>query len=365
MKRELYRAAMRLSPFGRRQRVNDAAGVLCDDALRDKVLRIYRRDHVLGASLAVFDASGLRGTLCTGTGGAMGPVVPGTYFRTASVSKMVSAALFIRAAASGRCALDTPVSEAFGHDLFSPAHPDIPLTAGMLLSHTGTIDDGDTLETGAREGWTLEEVLRRTRFTGAVPGKAFRYSNLGAALCGEALCRWTGEDLDSLLRESFGIDGTYDAAKLPEDAPLSDGRDALTGRTAFSAAERRAGIGKAPDWCRAHGNLCAPAESLAFIAGRLMTDDTYGIMKEPVIPFGSRDPAILSGLGMFIIPLKSGRTIYGHQGLAYGACHGVFFDGEKGFVFLSSGCSLERRFVLSGINLDLIRCFLTEEDPYA
>ena len=56
------------------------------------------------------------------------------------------------------------------------------------------------------------------------------------------------------------------------------------------------------------------------------------------------------------------RTLYGHQGMAYGACHGLFFDVEKqkGLVFLSSGVSEARRGVLSDVNADLIRLYLGE-----
>ena len=365
MKRELYGAAVRLSPLGIRQKINAATGELKDTGRQKEIIGIFRRYRVLGASLVLFDASGITGSLHTGTGGEMGPVVPGTFFRTASISKMVSAALFVRAAAEGRCDLDAPLSRVFGSGFAAPAYPGAELTPRMLLSHTGTVSDGDVLEKGAREGWPAEKVLRHMRFTGGVPGESFCYSNLGAALCGEALTRWTGEDLDSLLRASFPVEGTYDAARLPGEVPLSDGRLVLTGRTAFSALARQSGAVTVPAWCRAHGNLCLSAEDLALIAGRLMTSDTYRIMARPVIPFGSRDPAILSGLGMFIIPMKRSGTVCGHQGLAYGACHGVFFDGGKGFVFLTSGCSLERRWVLSGLNLALIRLFLTQEDPYA
>jgi hypothetical protein len=53
--------------------------------------------------------------------------------------------------------------------------------------------------------------------------------------------------------------------------------------------------------------------------------------------------------------LHLGR-LYGHQGFAYGAAEGVFFEETtgNGFVFLNSGASEARKGHLALVNRDLI-----------
>ena len=53
--------------------------------------------------------------------------------------------------------------------------------------------------------------------------------------------------------------------------------------------------------------------------------------------------------------------LYGHQGLAYGAVHGLFFreetppEGICGFAFLSSAVSEQRSGVITAVNRDIAR----------
>ena len=71
------------------------------------------------------------------------------------------------------------------------------------------------------------------------------------------------------------------------------------------------------------------------------------------------------GIGTFILkePRISKHLIYGHQGMAYGAVHGLFFDPEckKGVVILTSGASEARRGVLADLNFDLLQCLLGDK----
>ena len=63
------------------------------------------------------------------------------------------------------------------------------------------------------------------------------------------------------------------------------------------------------------------------------------------------------GMGLFTLEDQSvsPRRLYGHQGFAYGAVNGVFFDGEgNGFVSFNSGASEQRVGRLSCLNRDLI-----------
>ena len=124
--------------------------------------------------------------------------------------------------------------------------------------------------------------------------------------------------------------------------------------------------GDAPDPARhyllSQGNLYISASDLARIAQELMRA-RYAPMRQPAAPFGRRDPSLTEGLGTFILrdPALCPRMLYGHQGLAYGAVHGLFFDPEsgRGFVLLTSGCSEARAHVLADINKAIIRQVFT------
>jgi hypothetical protein len=61
--------------------------------------------------------------------------------------------------------------------------------------------------------------------------------------------------------------------------------------------------------------------------------------------------------------LVSGKMLYGHQGMAYGAVHGLFFDPEKrrGMALLTTGASEARRGVLADMNHDMLRLFFSQE----
>ena len=55
----------------------------------------------------------------------------------------------------------------------------------------------------------------------------------------------------------------------------------------------------------------------------------------------------------------SRKKLLGHQGFAYGAVNGLFFDEEgSGFVCLNSGASEQRFGHLAVINRDLIRLWM-------
>ncbi len=360
----LYRAAAFFRHTG--GQINSAGGVFAADAeKRRTALRMLRKHRTLGAALCLFDASGITGTLTFGTAGGGRDVLPGTFFRTASVSKMVTGALAAGLAASGALDEDRDVQEYLGVPFRAPDWPHVPVTAGMLLSHTASVRDGEVL---FHPEYTLAEAAGRMAFTGKEPGKAFEYSNEGAALLGAVLEKAAGADLDRILSAEFGLEGTYFPCRLPKEKHLSDAVRILpTRRTMFSGRPEDRGAvperdGTGGHWNRAHGGLCMRAEDLAEIARRLMTDERYRSMRREVIPMGERDPMITEGRGMFILryPECGGRVLYGHQGLAYGAAHGVFFDPEagRGAVILTSGCSLSREHVLTDLNRDVIGTFI-------
>ncbi len=360
----LSRAGRMLALSGLRQEVHLAEGVPADPALLSRLLTLFRRHRVRGAVLTTFDRERTDGILAVGDGGSMGPVTRDTWFRTASISKMVSAALFLHGVSAGAVSLGADAGGMLGTGLRHPGWPESVITPAMLLSHTAGIRDGEVLEQGVRENWDLETVVSHLSFLDQPPGKSFAYSNVGAGLCGAALSLVTGRPLDQLFRECFGTEGIYEAGLVPARAALADGIRILPPSGVRFDAARRRQAAPIPLWARAHGSLCITAEGLSAVTRRIMTREEFALQLQPVVSFGQRDPALEYGLGMFIVHTRDGGIVRGHQGLAYGACHGVFFDGNRGFVFLTSGCDLSRRYVLSDLNRALISCLLGREVRY-
>ena len=87
-------------------------------------------------------------------------------------------------------------------------------------------------------------------------------------------------------------------------------------------------------------------------------------MRRRLADFGARDGRLSMGLGTFIVHDVLPQTLYGHQGLAYGAVHGLFYDPEaaRGFAVLTTGCSEAREGVLADINIALMRLILHGND---
>ena len=87
-------------------------------------------------------------------------------------------------------------------------------------------------------------------------------------------------------------------------------------------------------------------------------------MRASVSPFTGRADNLWQGIGTFIVrdAAISPRPLYGHQGLAYGAVHGLFFDPEtkRGLAVLTTGASEARRGVLADLNFELLKKYVGE-----
>lgn len=69
------------------------------------------------------------------------PVTAETYFRTASVSKLITGIGVMTLVEDGLIDLDADLSDYFGYPLRNPYHPDKPITMRMVMSHTSSITD--------------------------------------------------------------------------------------------------------------------------------------------------------------------------------------------------------------------------------
>ena len=119
----------------------------------------------------------------------------------------------------------------------------------------------------------------------------------------------------------------------------------------------------------AHGNLYISAPELAKLGVALMQpgflkEESLNEMRDIIAPFGERADNLSQGIGTFILTEKgiSYWPIYGHQGMAYGAVHGLFFDpvNQIGVALLTSGANEARRGVLADLNFDVLKMLMGE-----
>ena len=111
------------------------------------------------------------------------PVSPGTLFRIASISKLMTTLGLLRLVEDGKAALDADVSGYLGFPLRNPHFPDQAITLRHLLTHTASLRDDAGYSWGADVA--LKDVLlpgdAKMYATNAGPGAYFTYCNLAGA----------------------------------------------------------------------------------------------------------------------------------------------------------------------------------------
>lgn len=345
-----------------------------------KAEKILRKHRCLGGTLCVFDAEGVQGTLAFGEARKAVPAADDTVYRIASVSKLATAMGLMRLKEKGILSLDADVGQYYPVSLRHPDAPDVPITCRMLSSHTAAVHDGVDYNQGIVENKNVSLLLQGDSFSVHLPGEKWEYSNFGAGLLGAVMEAAASEDFETLMQkevfEPLGVQATFYPQKV--QGTLADATRILPLQKApnFNAKKRQAKpLAEAkPDhekhYNLAHGNLCISAGELAKLGMALLqpgflTAESLVEMRTLITPFGKRAHNLSQGIGTFILQDETicPRTLYGHQGMAYGACHGLFYDvvKQKGLVFLSSGVSEARRGVLSDVNADLIRLYLGDE----
>lgn len=364
-----YRLALPFVPV--RGRLNAAT---LSPAISKELERILRRYRCVGASLSLFDERGAIGGLAFGSARRDMAAGLDTVYRAASVSKLATALGAMRLQEQGRVALDADVNRYLPFSLRHPAAPDTPITLRMLLSHTAGIHDGVAYNAGIGQGETLEAILRGDSFCAHLPGESWEYSNLGAGIAGAVLEAAAGMDFEALMQETvfqpLGIAASFYPQKIA--SPLADAYRILPPRRgpALDGAKRQARPLPPPEvnaqqhYALAHGNLCLSAPALAKLGAAgmqpgFLTAESLAAMRRPIAGFGARANNLSQGVGTFILqdPSLSPRPLYGHQGMAYGAVHALFFDPaiRRGVALLTSGASEARRGVLADLNAGVIR----------
>ena len=383
LKNTLYHLA--LPVLGLRSPIASVQGGSDDENAR--LCRLLRSQHAVGACIQRFEKGRL--TECFTAGNARmepntQPVTAETVFRTASIAKMVTALLVFRLQTLGKLNVCEELSAFLGESVQNPHYPEAPITLGMLLNHTSSIVDSPAYFASFQQPVPLMNLLRNpASYSASLPGLQFRYSNFAAGLIGCLLEKRFHQSFEQLAQENLfqplGVQATFDLSTL-KGKPVADSWRVLPRERCFDAEKR---ISAAPlteadperHYLLASGSLFLTAEALAKLAlvawnghDGFLSPECLSLMQHPTVPWPRQEVCLRHGMGLLKLddPTIVKRPLWGHQGFAYGAVNGVFFDEQgSGFVCLNSGVSEQRQGHLAVVNRELIRLFFQEEPAHA
>ncbi|MBY0563741.1 MAG: beta-lactamase family protein [Hyphomonadaceae bacterium] len=149
-------------------------------------------------------------------------------FRVASVSKMVTAAGFMRLAERDRLDLNRDVSRYLRSPLRHPAYPDTPITCRQLLSHTSGLRNGADFPVPF-SGDLLARLRLAERepgyggwYAGERPGDFFGYCDTNFGVIAQVIERVSGQRFDLYMREAMfaplGLDCGYNWSGVSQAA---------------------------------------------------------------------------------------------------------------------------------------------------
>lgn len=383
LKNTLYQLA--LPVLGLRSPIASVQGGSDDENAR--LCRLLRSHHAVGACIQRFEKGRL--TECFTAGSARmepsaQPVTAETVFRTASIAKMVTALLVFRLQTLGKLNVCEELSAFLGEPVQNPHYPQAPITLGMLLNHTSSIVDSPAYFASFQQPVSLTELLQNpASYSGSLPGLQFRYSNFAAGLIGCLLEKRFQQSFEQLAQEHLfhplGVSAAFDLSTLKEK-PVADSWRVLPRERCFDAEKRMAAAISLdePDperhYLLASGSLFLTATDLAKLAltawnghDGFLSPECLSLMQTPTVPWPRQEVCLRHGMGLLKLddPAIVKKPLWGHQGFAYGAVNGVFFDEEgSGFACLNSGVSEQRQGHLAVINRDLIRFFFGEASAH-
>ena len=383
LKNMLYQLA--LPVLGLRSPIASVQGGSSEENAR--LCRLLRSQHAVGACIQRFEKGRL--TECFTAGNARmepsaQPVTAETVFRTASIAKMVTALLVFRLQTLGKLNVCEELSAFLGVPVQNPHYPQAPITLGMLLNHTSSIVDSPAYFASFQQPVSLTELLQNpASYSGSLPGLQFRYSNFAAGLIGCLLEKRFQQSFEQLAQEHLfhplGVSAAFDLSTLKEK-PVADSWRVLPRERCFDAEKRMAAAISLdePDperhYLLASGSLFLTATDLAKLAltawnghDGFLSPECLSLMHTPTVPWPRQEVCLRHGMGLLKLedPAIVKKPLWGHQGFAYGAVNGVFFDEEgSGFACLNSGVSEQRQGHLAVINRDLIRFFFGEASAH-
>ena len=295
------------------------------------------------------------------------PVTERTYFRCASVSKMVAGIGLMRLMEQGVLDPDGDIGDYLGYKVRNPRYMSTPITLRMLMSHTAGLNENSSYSRRASLLQDMIDVDRKARsnFREVKPGATYTYSNFGAGITGSIVESVTGMEFSQFMREEvfspLGIDAAYVPAQLesPDDLAATYDKDgsllvspAYTLRQEYDSEPN-------PDthYRMVVGSLYIRPRDLARLGIALCTDGTVDgvrVLSEDSLAMmrqeqseattGITDKSPYSFFTIRQDTLLTDRRVYGHQGTSEGIVCNVYYEPESELtlVVITNGCNTVR-----------------------
>ncbi|MBR5411077.1 MAG: beta-lactamase family protein [Clostridia bacterium] len=189
-----------------------------------------------------------------------------TKYRVASLSKLVTAVVFMAAEDRGLVDENEDISTYFGETCRNPYFPDAVITPAMLLSHTSSLEpDGETT-------YYRRLLSSYSSYQYLKPGTEYSYSNLGYGVVACLLERATDRPFNDLAKEflfdPLGIDASYVYDELEDASDVGalygEGGLSVSSLADIKAKEIGQGTGLA------YGNLIISAKDYVKILSMLI-----------------------------------------------------------------------------------------------
>ena len=296
------------------------------------------------------------------------PVTEKSYFRCASVTKLVTGIGIMKMMDEGLLDVDEDISAYLGYTVRNKNYMKQPITLRHLMSHTAGMVENSSF---SYKSSILSDMINVEKKAGSnfkkdvPPGSAYTYSNFGAGITGAVVEAVTGQDVSSFMREflfaPLGIDAAYHVSQLeePEYICATYKKDGSL-YAAPSYMLRQEYVAEAdPDhhYRTTIGSLQIRPRDLARLGIALCGDGTVDgvrVLSEEAIamlraPHGMETDGITeeSPYSFFTIrqdTLFDGRTVYGHQGTDEGVVCNLYTEPESGLtiVVMSNGTRSKR-----------------------
>ena len=151
------------------------------------------------------------------------PVTEKSYFRCASVTKLVTGIGIMKMMDEGLLAPDEDISNYLGYTVRNKRYMDTPITLRHLMSHTAGMVENSSF---SHKSSILSDMINVEKKAGSNfkrkvrPGSEYTYSNFGAGITGAIVEAVTGKDVSTYMRETLfaplGIDAAYHVSQLAE-----------------------------------------------------------------------------------------------------------------------------------------------------
>lgn len=345
----------------------------------EQVDRLFRRYQTVGGSVVV----ARRGEIVYARDygykslGRRTPVDENTYFRIASVTKLVSGIGLMQLVDAGKLHLDRDIGRYFGYKLRNPYFPDTPITLRQLMSHTASLTSGNGFAVGQRplQSMLSLEANKRAWYANKEPGSTYAYSNFGAGVAGALMEQAGGLSANAYMQrhvfEPLGITAAYAASLIPTPEDLSHQyQDRQLYRSAQTYISNGYEDTASPEthYNTTYGGLWIRSRDLARLGialceggqvdgVQLISEKSARAMGTPQNGGGTSVTGD-SPYGLFVErtdKVLAGHTFYGHQGLLNGVICSLYYEPQSGFVIAmtTNGCSPARRDRVSLLSIRL------------